>query len=124
MVALTAQLEQIEIKHKNLQKKWKDNQKKKKKDDKPKGSKKFDNKKWKWKSVAPKSNESKTKVFEGKTYLWCPHHKKWTLHKPDECCLKDGKITIKKKEPQLKPRPMLLFLMMVPSPTSDGIGGI
>ena len=33
LVALTAQLEQIKIKHKNLQKKWKDNQKKKKKDD-------------------------------------------------------------------------------------------
>ena len=89
LVALTAQLKQIEIKHKNLQKKWKDNQKKKKKDDKSKGSNKSDNKKWKWKSVAPKNNESKTKVFEGKTYFWCPHHKKWTLHKPDECRLKD-----------------------------------
>ena len=43
-----------------------------------------------WKDVAPKKDDPKTKEVNGKTYHWCPKHKAWTLHKPeDECRLKE-----------------------------------
>ena len=88
LVALTAQLEQIELKNKKLQQKLKDN---KKSSQSNKSSKKdqTSKNKWKWKDVAPKQGEKKTKEFEGKTYHWCKHHKKWTIHKPEDCRLKD-----------------------------------
>ena len=41
-------------------------------------------KKWAWKTVAPKNGEA-TKKFGGKDYHWCPHHEAWTLHTPEEC---------------------------------------
>lgn len=34
--------------------------------------------------------KSLTKEFEGKTYHWCCHHQKWTLHKPQDCHLNPG----------------------------------
>jgi hypothetical protein len=37
-----------------------------------------------WKSVPPTGNE-KTTIFENRTYHWCPNHKMWTMHKPEEC---------------------------------------
>lgn len=87
LVALTAQLRQMEIKGKNSKK---DNKKDNKKRDikgknKSKGKTKED--KWKWKQVAPKPNEAKTKQVGGKTYTWCKHHFAWTLHKEVECRL-------------------------------------
>ena len=88
LVALTAQLEQIKIKNKQLQAKLRKEQISKpqpKSNSKPK-----DNNKWKWKTVPPKANE-KTKDFEGKTYYWCRYHKKWTLHKTEECRLQRKK---------------------------------
>ena len=39
----------------------------------------------------PPVNGETTKVFEGKTYYFCPKHKAWTLHKPSECRLGDNK---------------------------------
>jgi hypothetical protein len=49
---------------------------------------KWDNK-YKWKLKEPKDGEPNTKrVFqdgEKKMYHWCPHHKMWTIHKPEEC---------------------------------------
>jgi hypothetical protein len=42
-----------------------------------------------WKKVAPKANESTTKTMNSKTFHWCPKHKMWTVHKPDECTLQD-----------------------------------
>ena len=41
-------------------------------------------KKWAWKTVAPKNGEA-TKKFGGKDYHWCPHHEAWTLHTPAKC---------------------------------------
>jgi len=37
--------------------------------------------KWAWKLVAPKSGEPHEKAFEGKDYIYCPHHQttKWVL---------------------------------------------
>ena len=75
LVALTAQLEQIDLLNKKLQKKIKEN----KSNDKSKGKKKKNSKnadKWKWKEVPPKSGQKHTKNFEGKEYHWCPLHKK------------------------------------------------
>ena len=43
--------------------------------------------KWAWKSNAPKPGQATSKVVGGKTYFWCTHHKKWTLHKPEDCRL-------------------------------------
>ena len=103
LVALTAQLEQIDLLNKKLQKKIKEN----KPNDKSKGKKKKDSKnadKWKWKEVPPKSGQKHTKTFEGKEYHWCPLHKKWTLHKPDECRLKD-KQTGEENMTQTTPTP-------------------
>jgi len=38
-----------------------------------------------WKSKKPKEGEPKTKKVKGKEYYWCPKHKMWTQHKPDDC---------------------------------------
>ena len=34
------------------------------------------------------ANGKGTKIVEGKRYWWCPTHKMWVQHKPDECKLK------------------------------------
>jgi hypothetical protein len=48
-----------------------------------------------WKTIPPKEGESGKKVVEIKgkkfTYYWCSHHRKYTMHKPQECRLKDEK---------------------------------
>jgi hypothetical protein len=44
----------------------------------------------KWKLVAPKSGEKKTKEKNNKTYHWCQKHKMWTVHKPEDCNLGEG----------------------------------
>ncbi len=39
-----------------------------------------------WITKPPTSAEKgKPKQASGKTWWWCPTHKKWTLHKPEEC---------------------------------------
>jgi hypothetical protein len=38
-----------------------------------------------WKSVAPADGQPKVKSANGKTYHWCPNHKEWTIHTPEEC---------------------------------------
>ena len=96
-VALTAQLEQINLLNKKLQKKIKDNKMSSKDKKKDKKKKDPNSDKWKWKEVPPKSGQKETKVFKGETYYWCPHHKKWTLHNPDECHLKDKQTTTQKQ---------------------------
>mmetsp|Transcript_89540 Transcript_89540/g.175255 ORF Transcript_89540/g.175255 Transcript_89540/m.175255 type:complete len:518 (+) Transcript_89540:268-1821(+) len=87
LVALTAQLEQINIRNKALAKRVADASKTKPKTHKPKPGnkpKRPNDGKWAWKSVHPKPGET-SKRFEGKTYYWCRHHKKWTLHKTEDC---------------------------------------
>ena len=46
--------------------------------------------KWAWKEVPPSEGET-SKKFEGKTYYFCPKHKAWCLHKPEECRIKGTK---------------------------------
>ena len=95
LVALTAQMEVMEKKNQQLHLKLKrqidaaqasrttkiaQSKKKKKQQDK-----------WTWKEKPPRKNDKQQKDFEGKTYHWCPIHKRWTLHTPSECRLKDKK---------------------------------
>ena len=51
---------------------------------KGKGNGKKEDKKWAWKTIAPKNGET-TKKFAGKLCHWCPNHVAWTLHTPEEC---------------------------------------
>jgi hypothetical protein len=38
-----------------------------------------------WMLANPKAGDPSTKTVDGKQYHWCPKHKLWTLHKPEEC---------------------------------------
>jgi hypothetical protein len=40
-----------------------------------------------WKGIKPKDGEAGSKTVGDIKYHWCPHHKFWTTHKPDECTL-------------------------------------
>jgi hypothetical protein len=43
--------------------------------------------KYDWKKTSPAAGKSHTFVWpdNGKTYHWCPNHKAWAIHSPDEC---------------------------------------
>eukprot|EP00957_Ditylum_brightwellii_P023678 1787040-Ditylum_brightwellii.AAC.1 len=41
-----------------------------------------------WMVKPPKDGESLTKVVSGKTYHWCPKHKAWVKHSPEQCQMK------------------------------------
>jgi hypothetical protein len=41
--------------------------------------------KYAWQKVPPASSDPTSKVFEDRTYYWCPNHKSWTMHSPAEC---------------------------------------
>jgi hypothetical protein len=49
----------------------------------------------KWKTQPPKKGEphKKNATVNGTkaTYFWCPHHEKWTIHKPQDCRKKGEK---------------------------------
>ena len=86
LVALTAQLEELKKNNSNLQHCLKRPEfKKAKPDDKKKKVKRDNDDKWKWKSIKPREGAPTTKKVNNKTYHWCIHHQKWTLHKSDEC---------------------------------------
>lgn len=38
-----------------------------------------------WMTQKPNENEEKEKEVNNKIYYWCPTHKAWTRHKPEEC---------------------------------------
>jgi hypothetical protein len=86
IIALTARLEQLESK------------KKVPKDKKPKkqGNKGNKGQKPKWVTTPPKPGDPKSRKMEGKTYFWCPGHKAWVQHSPEECRLKNAKMEEKK----------------------------
>ena len=78
IVALQAKIEKLEKQGKSK----KDNNSKK--DSKGKsGSKKND--KPKWMTEPPKQGESTKKTHSNKDYWWCPKHKAWVRHKPEDC---------------------------------------
>ena len=90
IVALNAELKEfkkLQFAKKKDNSKNKDKRNDKKKHGKGKGQAK-DKKKDEWKLVSPKADQSQTKVVEGTTWHWCPHHKRWVQHKPSECRLK------------------------------------
>jgi hypothetical protein len=44
--------------------------------------------KWpKWKDIAPTSSQPQVMKRDNKTFHWCMHHARWTVHKPSECNL-------------------------------------
>ena len=107
LVALTAQLEQVEVKNKHLMKKLKNNfpkpdKEKGKGKEKGKNKGKKDGDKWAWKDKPPKSNQPKKKTVDGKQYHWCRFHEKWTIHSEDECRLNTDQIKNKEKEEKEK----------------------
>jgi hypothetical protein len=73
-------------------------------------TKKKKNEHWKkeeprWKFQPPRKGESGTKITtvngERIPYFWCPHHEKWTIHKPQDCRKKaDKKPTGDTKKPK------------------------
>ena len=38
-----------------------------------------------WCFKAPGANDPKEKSVNGKTWWWCPNHKEWCRHKPEDC---------------------------------------
>jgi hypothetical protein len=57
-----------------------------------------------WMKIPPKDNEAKHKRVGKKTWHWCIHHKRWTVHKPDNCRL--GKQPDKQDNEEDKPQPI------------------
>lgn len=82
----------------DMKKKW--NPKKstgpKNKNTKKKNEKSKDPNRFAWKTVKPKPGQ-KVVRWEGNDYQWCPYHKKWTVHKPEDCRLKDRNSTNKEE---------------------------
>ena len=87
LLALTAQLHQMEAKATKQEQKGKTTKDKNKKGRQKGKRNKKEEDKWAWKDVKPKTNQAHTKEFQGKTYHWCHYHKKWMLHKPADCRL-------------------------------------
>lgn len=86
IVALKAQVDQLK---KDLHKKAKTTPSYSGKGNPPnKSGRRVHTGKWAWKSKPPKSGEAKTKTVNRRKYHWCPTHKAWTEHSPDECTLK------------------------------------
>ncbi len=54
---------------------------------KDRSNKRFQKKDEEWKKTPPKDNEPKQKQVGKKTFHWCIHHMKWTLHKAEDCDL-------------------------------------
>ena len=85
--ALNAQF--VKLKDENLklskQIKKKSKESKDSKKDKKDDKKKDDDKTWAWKNVALTEGQKQTKKFRKKTYHWCPNHKMWTIHTPQQC---------------------------------------
>ena len=61
-----------------------------------------------WMAVAPKEGEPKKKTVKDKLYNWCPKHKAWVRHSPEQCEGKglgkhpDTKPAAKKDSPDSK----------------------
>ena len=81
IIALTARLETLESKKKVTKEKKANKQ----------GQKDIKAKKPQWFNNPPKPGEPKSRKVEGKTYFWCPAHKAWVQHSPEECRLKNAK---------------------------------
>ena len=81
ILALTAELKNLKTAG---QQGSRGNRKRKGKDGQKDGSKK-ERRIPKWKKKPPASGESHTKTVNNKTVHWCPKHKLWVAHRPDEC---------------------------------------
>jgi hypothetical protein len=98
IIALTAKLGKIKDDNLHLARSIKSKANRTSKQDKKKGAGKGSNKgksknnskktcsgEWEWKNHVPSGNDPKHKKFKGKDYYWCPTHKAWMSHHPNEC---------------------------------------
>ena len=100
IVALTAQLEQLQKEKKNNLKKYKKEEKKSKND---KVTNKGKDTKVKWWLIEPKTGEPKIMKKNNKDYHWCPNHEekgKWVRHHPKDCKLQKGGEAHEAKNPK------------------------
>jgi hypothetical protein len=58
--------------------------------DEDSSNKRFQNQDDEWMKIPPKDDEPKHKRVGKKTWHWCVHHTKWTVHKPENCRLGKG----------------------------------
>ena len=58
-----------------------------------------------WKYVAPKPGEKQTKTVNQKTFHWCPHHKLWSEHTPEDCRIGKKKAQEQEGNPTPTPEP-------------------
>ena len=101
IIALEAQLKDLKLSKKLLDKlknkdkdkdKDKDKQKESKGDKQGKNKKNTANKRFQkqdeeWKKTPPKEGEPWVKQVGKKLWYWCIHHMKWCVHKPEDCQL-------------------------------------
>ena len=91
LVALNAQIQQVELNKQALTRKVankltnKDTPKMETNNRTKNGQ---DGSKWAWKTIKPKKNEPDTKTVDGKNYWFCPWHKKFVLCNASDCWLK------------------------------------
>ena len=61
--------------------------------------------KWpKWKDVAPTGSQSHVMKKDNKTFHWCTHHARWTVHKPSECNLAQESVAVEASPPDTTSR--------------------
>lgn len=89
IVALRAQLNNINLKSKTTPKKSGDDAKKTKKVVEV-GGKKFVGK-WAWRGIPPKPGEPTTKTFEDAEWHYCEHHGYWAKHLGTDCLMNKSK---------------------------------
>ena len=53
-----------------------------------------------WMTQEPKEGEKKTKTVKNKLYHWCPNHKCWGRHKPEDCKGLGNKPKAKQQNPK------------------------
>ena len=93
IIALEAQIREATKKDTEREKR----KKKKKKGKKDEQEIEKNKKKWAWKTTPPRPGQKHTKVFEGRTYHWCPNHNCWTMHKPVDCKKKKEEENVEKE---------------------------
>ena len=93
VVAISARFEKLKDANLKLSKAIKEKSISRQKGSKPSGKssqseskniKKNNLDKFAWKQVNPEAGQSHKKTVDGKEYQWCPWHKAWTVHDPND----------------------------------------
>lgn len=83
---------------------------KKKKDNSKQGKSTTNTTKPEWMTKAPTTGSPQTKTVDGKEYFWCPKHKAWGRHQPEEC--KGVGVNMKKESTKKDERNLTLTRAM------------